>query len=242
MRHFLAALGTCAVLATQGATQGVSQDGMQDGMQDGALVVVELYTSQGCSSCPPADDILRELAPRDDVIALALHVDYWDYLGWVDLFGKPEHTARQQAYARAAEAKMIYTPQMIVGGTDHIVGSRPMQVMDAVQAHASQPYPFDLRLARAGEMVTLDAGPGVPGIYDVQMIRYMPLQTVAIRNGENAGNTVDYANIVTSWVVLGQWDGATPLALQVQAAGPEAVVAIIQQAGYGPIMGAARLR
>ena len=229
MRHLRVALGLIGLLATQAAAQDHA-------------VVVELYTSQGCSSCPPADDILRALAPRDDVIALALHVDYWDYLGWVDLFGKAEHTARQQAYARVAEAKMIYTPQMIIGGTDHIVGSRPMQVMDAVQAHASQPYPFDLRLGRSGDLVSLNAGPGAVGVYDVQLVRYLPHQSVAIRNGENAGNTVDYANIVTSWVVLGQWDGAAPLAMQVQAGGPEAVVAIIQQAGHGAIMGAARLR
>jgi hypothetical protein len=229
MRHLRVALGLIGLLATQTAAQENA-------------VVVELYTSQGCSSCPPADDILRALAPRDDVIALALHVDYWDYLGWVDLFGKAEHSARQQAYARVAEAKMIYTPQMIIGGTDHIVGSRPMQVMDAVQAHASQPYPFDLRLGRSGDLVSLNAGPGAVGVYDVQLVRYLPHQSVAIRNGENAGNTVDYANIVTSWVLLGQWDGAAPLAMQVQADGPEAVVAIIQQAGHGAIMGAARLR
>ncbi|WP_322892131.1 MULTISPECIES: DUF1223 domain-containing protein [unclassified Yoonia] len=205
-------------------------------------VVVELYTSQGCSSCPPADDILRELALRDDVIALALHVDYWDYLGWVDIFGKPEHTARQQAYAHAAQATMIYTPQMIVGGVDHIVGSRPMQVMDAVQAHAGQPNLFDVRLARSGDMVTVTAGPGLPGDYDVQLVRYVPLETVEIRKGENAGSQIDYANVVTSWIVLGQWDGTAPLDMSMSAEGSDPVVAIIQQAGHGAIVGSARLR
>ncbi len=230
MRLLLAAVGLAGLF---NAAQAVAQDNP---------VVVELYTSQGCSSCPPADDILRELAKRDDVIALALHVDYWDYLGWVDVFGKPEHTARQQAYAHAAQAAMIYTPQMIVGGIDHMVGSRPMQVMDTLQAHADKPSPFDVQLMRSGDMVTITAAPGQPGSYDVQLVRYMPSQTVDIRRGENAGSQIDYANIVTSWTVLGQWDGLMPLDVSVPAEGPEAVVAIIQQTGHGAIVGAARLR
>lgn len=229
MRLLLAAVGLTGVLASQ----VVAQD---------SPVVVELYTSQGCSSCPPADEILRELAKREDVIALALHVDYWDYLGWVDVFGKPEHTARQQAYAQAAQAAMIYTPQMIVGGTDQMVGSRPMQVMDSLQAHASKPSPFDVELMRSGDMVTITAAPGLPGDYDVQLVRYMPTQTVDIRRGENAGSQIDYANIVTSWTVLGQWDGLMPLDVSVPAEGPDAIVAIIQQTGHGAIVGAARLR
>lgn len=230
MRLLLATIGVVGLLY---ATQAAAQD---------KTVVVELYTSQGCSSCPPADDILRELAQRDDVIALALHVDYWDYLGWVDMFGRPEHTARQQAYAQAAQAKMIYTPQMIVGGIDQLVGSRPMQVMDALQAHADQPDEFDVELRRSADMVTITAGPGLPGQYDVQLVRYVPLQTVDIRKGENAGSQIDYANVVTSWVDLGQWDGIAALEMSVVAEGPEPVVAIIQQAGQGAIVGAARLR
>ena len=205
-------------------------------------VVVELFTSQGCSACPPADEILRELAQRDDVIALALHVDYWDYIGWVDVFGRPEHTERQQAYARVAKATMVYTPQMVVGGIDLMIGSRPMQVMDAIQSHARRDNLFDLRLTRAGDMVMIAANPGLPGEYDVQLVRYLPLQSVDIRRGENAGQKLDYANVVTSWDVLDQWNGTTPLDLHAQAAGPEPVVVILQRTGNGPIVGAARLR
>jgi len=94
-------------------------------------VVVELFTSQGCSSCPPADKILGELAKRDDVIALSLHVDYWDYLGWKDDFASPAHTARQQGYATALGERMMFTPQMIIGGTDSVVGSRAMELISA---------------------------------------------------------------------------------------------------------------
>ena len=92
------------------------------------VVVVELYTSQGCSSCPPADKLLAELASRKDVLPLALHVDYWDYIGWADVFADPAYTKRQRAYARVAGSRSIYTPQMIVGGKDHVIGFKPMAV------------------------------------------------------------------------------------------------------------------
>ena len=86
-------------------------------------VVVELFTSQGCSSCPPADALLHELAARDDVVALAMHVDYWDYIGWKDVFGNPAHSARQRAYAKAGNRRMVYTPQMIVNGENRLLAT-----------------------------------------------------------------------------------------------------------------------
>jgi hypothetical protein len=230
MRILITALAFCGILHS---TQAVAQTN---------TVVVELFTSQGCSSCPPADEILRSLAVRDDVIALALHVDYWDYIGWVDVFGRPEHTARQQAYANAAKVTTIYTPQMIIGGVDHMVGSRLMQVMETLQAHSRQQSAFDVRLTRSGSDVTIAAEPGLPGDYDVQLVRYTPLQTVDIRRGENAGSAFSYANVVTSWDVLQQWNGTSPLRISATAEGSDPVVVIIQRTGHGPIVGAARLR
>ena len=102
-------------------------------------VVVELFTSQGCSSCPPADKLMHELAKRDDVIALALHVDYWDYIGWKDVFAQPEFTARQRAYARLGNRKMIYTPQMVINGRDHVVGSNPKDTNALISSHKKLP-------------------------------------------------------------------------------------------------------
>lgn len=205
-------------------------------------VVIELYTSQGCSSCPPADAMLHELAKRDDVIALALHVDYWDYIGWKDVFARPEFTQRQHGYAYAAQAEAVYTPQMVMNGQDRVVGSRTMQVMDLLQAHRAKGLPMRVDLARDGDRVMITARSGVPGEYLVQLVRYTPEQTVAIRKGENAGRELRYTNIVTSWAVIHRWDGAAALSLDAPAAGPDPVVVIIQQDNHGPIMAAAELR
>jgi len=230
MRSLLAVLSFVSLL---NASQAVAENGP---------VVIELYTSQGCSSCPPADAMLHDLAKRDDVIALALHVDYWDYIGWKDVFGRPENTARQHAYARAANATTVYTPQMVIGGVDHVIGSRPMQVMDALQAQSRRGSLFDVSLTRQGANVLVRATGGARGDYVVQLVRYTPEATVAISRGENAGRDLSYANIVTAWDVIGRWDGQSTLALDVEAPGDSPVVVIVQQSTNGPIVGAAQLR
>jgi hypothetical protein len=112
-------------------------------------VVLELFTAQGCSACPPADSMLAQLAMREDVIALALHVDYWDYIGWADTFALPEHTERQKHYARRNGHSTIYTPQVIVNGADVIEGFRVMQVMNAIDRHRAGPAQIRLELNRA---------------------------------------------------------------------------------------------
>jgi len=207
-------------------------------------VVVELYTSQGCSSCPPADALLAELALREDVIALALHVDYWDYIGWKDSFASPENTRRQRAYARAAGQRMVYTPQMIVDGEDHVVGYKPMQLAKLIQDHAAAPMPLEISAVRNGDsiLITADAAREAQGDMVVQLVRYTPSSTVNIRGGENAGKTIDYKNIVTEWRVLGGWNGVRPLEMRAEAVGDSPVVIVLQKAGHGPILAAARLR
>ncbi|MEZ5779900.1 MAG: DUF1223 domain-containing protein [Paracoccaceae bacterium] len=207
-------------------------------------VVLELYTSQGCSSCPPADKILAGMAGRDDVIALALHVDYWDYLGWKDAFGDPKFSKRQRAYARFAGARTVYTPQMIVGGMDHLVGVRPAELDALIRSHANKAEKVDLRLGRQGGAVQLSAtaAAALPRGSVVQLVRYKPVERVEIRRGENAGRVFDYANIVTEWSQIAEWDGASPLDLRIKAGGSDPVVVIIQEPGPGPILAAARLR
>ncbi len=210
-------------------------------------VVVELYTSQGCSSCPPADAILAELAKRDDVIALALHVDYWDYLGWKDQFGSPDHAQRQRAYARRAGKGMVYTPQMIVGGRDHLVGAKPMKLAELISAHYRAKPAVTMRLTRDGDVLAVIAerngSAALPEKMMVHLVRFDPLREVEIRRGENAGRKISYANIVTSWDPVAKWDGKEALKLSIDLRGDTSPVAVlVQTSGHGPILAAAQMK
>ncbi|WP_324752076.1 DUF1223 domain-containing protein [Roseovarius sp. Pro17] len=206
-------------------------------------VLVELYTSQGCSSCPPADAFLHELAARDDVIALALHVDYWDYI-FDDTFGKAAHTKRQYGYAAAGGREMVYTPQMIIDGQEHVVGNRPKDVNAVIARHLAASGSVALTLSRVdGQLsITADAVQGFDAPLIIQIARYIPEESVVIDHGENAGHTYSYVNIVTDMAELGQWDPAKPLAMKVRTPGDAPVVVILQRPGYGKVEAAALLR
>lgn len=205
-------------------------------------VVVELYTSQGCSSCPDADAMLADLAAMDGVIALALHVDYWDYIGWPDSFASPLHSARQEAYARTAGERMVYTPQIIVGGQDRVVGGDAMAVLEKLHAHADATTPVDLSVAREGERLRVTAPPlTLSRPLEIQLVRFLPREEVAITSGENAGMTMTYHNIVTSWEVVGAWTGtgALDLDLPLDGEGDGRVAILLQEPGPGAIRAAA---
>lgn len=211
----------------------------------GGPVVVELFTSQGCASCPPADAILAELAARPDVLPLSLHVDYWDYIGWTDTFASPAFTARQKAYAEAARSRMLYTPQMIVAGHQVVPGYDGAAVAAAIAAAQNGAgAPLRLHLRKTNGQIAVEAElldpAALPGPFWVQMIRYRPEETVEIARGENAGQSITYANIVTDWQRLAEWDGLAPLALSAPYDGPEAVAVIVQSAGPAAILAAAR--
>lgn len=207
-------------------------------------VVVELYTSQGCSSCPPADALLHTLAERTDVIALAMHVDYWDYIGWKDSFGSPAHTARQQNYARVARASTIYTPQMVINGQDHVIGTRPVEVADQIERNKAAATGASVSLDRSGGRLRI-TGASASAFDDlaiVQVIRYSPQETVDIRRGENAGRELSYVNIVTEMNTVGAWDGRSELDLSIDVAGSSPVVVIVQEPGPGAVIASAVLR
>lgn len=206
-------------------------------------VVVELFTSQGCSSCPPADELLAHLGERDDIIALALHVDYWDYIGWKDKFAHAAFTKRQKGYARSFGNRAIYTPQMVVNGVGDVVGNRAMDVTDMVQAHANKGLAVPLTLRRSGDRLTITA-PAASAVSeaDVILIRYTPSETVSIPRGENAGKNLTYSHIVTEWSDVGDWNGRAPLSASVPVTGKAPIVVLVQEKGYGPIFAAARLR
>ncbi|SFP49983.1 DUF1223 domain-containing protein [Tranquillimonas alkanivorans] len=206
-------------------------------------VVIELFTSQGCSSCPPADALLTQLADRDDVLPLALHVDYWDYIGWKDKFASPAYSARQKAYAHANGERSVYTPQMIVGGKDHVLGYRPMELAELIQAHRDVPDPVALDVAREGRELHIEARPEGEslGPLVVQLVTYAPEKTVDIERGENAGKRLTYSNVVTSWSVLGEWNGSKPLTLTTELPEDAPAAVLFQRKGHGPVVAAARV-
>ncbi|NOX41291.1 MAG: DUF1223 domain-containing protein [Alphaproteobacteria bacterium] len=207
-------------------------------------VVVELFTSQGCSSCPAADKILAKLAKQDNVIALSLHVDYWDYLGWKDSFAKAMFSMRQRAYARAAQKHTIYTPQVVVQGASHAIGNREQDVNNLIKFHAAQTKAVALDVARYGNdlIVNIRAISGPVGAAVVEIVRYMPERTVDIRAGENAGRKIVYTNIVTDWQPMAQWNGRSGLTVKTTITGTDPVVILVQSKDYGPIIAAKVLR
>ncbi len=208
---------------------------------DPSPVVVELFTSQGCSSCPPADAYLGELAQRRDVLALAFHVDYWNYIGWEDPFSSPEATERQRAYGSLLDLRAIYTPQMVIDGTTHEVGSDRGAVASAIKNAAREPkVPVTLLNDETGFRVRI--GAGEPGMRArVWLIEYEPEAATEVKRGENAGKRLVEYNIVQSWRAIGEWDGtAIEIALPPGNAGACAV--IVQADPIGPIYGAAAFR
>ncbi|WDR01700.1 DUF1223 domain-containing protein [Devosia algicola] len=212
-----------------------------------AKAVVELFTSQGCSSCPPADKLLTRLSARNDVITLAYHVDYWDYIGWPDTFGSAENSEYQRAYAKNWESSRIYTPQMVVNGTTGVVGSRQNDVTGALDG-AKLDLPVKLTLGDDMLKVAIAGKAGV-GKATVWLVSYSTRSSVAIERGENAGQTMIYSNVVNNRQVLGMWEpeaGAMiklPLGELLQS--PGSGVAILVQQDHdnlpGPIIGAAAI-
>ncbi|MEO1238793.1 MAG: DUF1223 domain-containing protein [Pseudomonadota bacterium] len=213
-------------------------------LADDNVVVVELYTSQGCSSCPPADNLLGQIADRDGIIALALHVDYWDYIGWTDDFADPAHTARQRGYARAKGSKMIYTPQMVIQGETHVVGNKPMEVADAINSYVRSSVPIDVSLDRSGDTLRVEARRlgRAPADLAVHVVTFTPRASRDIRAGENRGRTLTYHNIVQDWRTIGTWSGGNVYTADVRVAANQPVAVIIQAPGHGPVLGAAQLR
>ena len=209
------------------------------------LSVVELFTSQGCSSCPPADKLLGELAHRDDVLALSLPVDYWDYIGWKDTLASPDFSARQRAYAKARGDRAVYTPQAVVNGLVHLVGSDKRSLARAIRQTDRQRRHVAVEADRKnGEMIVSIGGGEAAGPARVLLVLFDPRETVEIGRGENAGRTITYHNVVRKIVSLGDWNGEPQrFTLPTPAEGRRA--AIILQDGPegepGAILGAAAI-
>jgi len=203
-------------------------------------VVVELFTSQGCSSCPPADRLLADLATHDYVIALALHVDYWDYLGWKDDFAQPAFSNRQRLYARQWHERSVYTPQIVVQGVNYMVGSRSDEIQRQIMEFEDHATKVSLAVRNDAGGIEIEMSPQTEmlGEADIHLVRYSDGESVMIRRGENAGKTINYVNIVQSWDTLGQWDGTGPAVLRVPDAQTGQYVVIVQAVGPGEIFAA----
>lgn len=168
------------------------------------VVMVELFTSQGCSSCPPADANLGRLTEREDVIALSMHVDYWDYLGWKDTFGRKEHTLRQLAYRDAMGARVIYTPQMVVQGKFDVPGYRPDHIVEAIGSAHRLPREANIAIKHeAGMLKAVISSKDIAANCTIWMASYNRSATVEIQRGENAGAEITYHNIVDKLMRVG---------------------------------------
>ena len=204
--------------------------------------VVELYTSQGCSSCPPADAQLGELARRGDVVALAFHVDYWDQLGWRDRFELPVAMQRQSQYARRLGSASVYTPQMVVDGIADVVGGDRRGV-SRLLATARTGVPVRITVHGDELLVSVDAATGMPAA-EVTLLGYLPEALTSIGRGENSGRALREYNIVRSSATLGDWRGAAAewrVPLAALPADARGVAVLVQQPGPGAIVGAAHV-
>jgi hypothetical protein len=200
-----------------------------------APTVVELFTSQGCSSCPPANANLIKLSQRSDVLALSFSVTYWDYLGWKDTYGKPEFTQRQVTYEPSLRQAGPYTPQMVVNGSATAVGDS----LSEIQQLISETTPLDgPALAFGQDGIEVGAGPGT-GDADVWLVRYDPrIEAVPVVRGENTGSTLRHTHVVRRLERLGNWSGEkTSFTLPRQQAGLKTAV-LVQRPNGGAILAA----
>lgn len=212
-----------------------------------APTVVELFTSQGCSSCPPADSLLYDLAGRDDVVAISWHVNYWDYIGWADPFATDWSTNRQRAYRGKLGRNYVYTPQMVIDGRHDVVGSRRRDVthmIDTSREVASERIGFGLvHDAATGELVISLPGQHLDGPLEIWLVGYSGVHETRVSRGENRGATLRNTHVARTMDRLGNWDG-TGRTLRVPMPAHDDVsgcAVILQEPGQGAIRGAAKL-
>lgn len=208
-------------------------------------VVVELFTSQGCSSCPPAEAFLNDLTKRKDVIALEFHVDYWDYIGWKDLFAKPEFTARQKNYVRSMNSRYAYTPQMVIDGREHVVGSHRAKVESKIRkAQSRSSNAPAIKMRREGMNLIISVGAAkASGDFVVTMATFDKPHVTKVKRGENRGMTLTNANVVRELVKIGDWNGkAVEFKISLDGTDGDGGCAIlIQKKGHGPVIAAASM-
>jgi hypothetical protein len=212
--------------------------------------VIELFTSQGCSSCPAADKLLGEFAQDDRLVALSVPVDYWDYLGWRDTLALHAHSLRQKAYADARGDRQVFTPQVVINGVIQAIGSDRSEITRAIAAAEVNRVPaIPVSLKRNGDKIDIEIDAGSGSAAPIYLLAIACETKVAIRKGENRGKTITYFNSVRSWRRFGEWTGpavrASVPVSELTAAGADGLAILIQAGSAeepGPIRGAAFLK
>jgi hypothetical protein len=219
----------------------------------GPRAVIELFTSQGCSSCPPADKLAGEFAQDPSLVVFTLAIDYWDYLGWKDTLAIAGHTNRQRAYAKARGDREVYTPQVVVNGTAHVIGSERGAIEETIgktsKLAGTMSLPVKLAVSAESIAVSLPAaknGEAKDAKGEIWLCPVSKSVQVTIQKGENSGHTVTYHNVVRRWIRLGEWTGvARTLTVPTREFGGEGIdaVGVVVQAGTkekpGAMLGAA---
>lgn len=211
--------------------------------------VVELFTSQGCSSCPPADELMGVLARDPSLVVISVPIDYWDYLGWKDTLAKPRHTQRQRGYAKMRGDRDVYTPQAVINGLVHVQGSDKTAIerMVAETSQRENVLSTPVTMKVVGDKLQVDvAQPAAALPAEIWLCALTRQVQVQIGRGENSGKTVDYYNVVRRWTKLGDLNGATrafsvPLS-DLRADGADSAAVLVQTGTIerpGRILGAA---
>jgi hypothetical protein len=234
------ALGVCAIVA-------IIRPAHAD-----PRAVVELFTSQGCSSCPPADKILGELAKDPSIIAMSMPIDYWDYLGWKDTLADARFSARQKAYSQVRGDREVYTPQVVINGSVHVVGSDRAGIENAIGAtsKADGVMSVPVSMTQADKQITVSVAASTKGpaaqhgeVWICSISKSIP---ISIGRGENSGREVTYHNVVRNLLKLGDWNGSpgswtVPLE-SISHDGVDGAVVYVQDGSRdkpGPMLGAA---
>ncbi|GAB6052716.1 DUF1223 domain-containing protein [Magnetospira thiophila] len=233
MRHVIF---ICAVwLAVTGASSAEASEPTP--------VVVELFTSQGCSSCPPADAFIGELADEKAVLPLSFHVDYWDYIGWKDPFADPDHGRRQKAYAQQFNQRSVYTPQVVVQGLYEAVGSNRRSVRQLIQRASEETSPIAILMQPQDDGLHIRLPETHPGLQaDLLLVLFDRQHVTQVRRGENRGETLTNRNVVRATLALGTWDGMATEFLVAASRLPgtaDAGALLLQKPNGGAILSAA---
>jgi hypothetical protein len=217
----------------------------------GTSAVIELFTSQGCSSCPAADKILADYADRDDILALSFNVDYWDYLGWKDTLASRDNTQRQRDYSVSRGDGEVYTPQAVIDGRSHVAGSRRDALEAALKSNEGG-LTVPITLTPAGDAVTVNIGAATSTMphATLWLVMYDRSVTVPIEHGENTGKTITYSNVVRKLRPIAMWTGA-PMSVnlaksEMEHAKADRCAVLLQTETKdglpGPILGAATIK